>query len=378
MEVQRVMATETVPNGPSSAPAPADTDVHTVVHVEVPANDAPALRAFYSGLFGWKFETMPAMPDYAVASIGEPDDVPGFAVFPKASEGAAPVNYIGVASVTEHSARVVQLGGKIIQTFVVSHMGRGAVCTDPEGNPLGLWQSDPSAMEVEAPSGEMQSLRPGLGRWSAPHPDWTPGDGGSGGWERDVWCLAYEAPDAMILFDPQAPADGTPEAERFWEALDRDVARLGRPVACLLTQGWHERSASAVLARYRDGVGASVWVPRTSRSDADGEVTHAFAPGDTLPGGVMAYPAGGPGAGEVLYYLPAPKALFTGDTLVGEGDGTLRLGWIGADARERVVQGLRPLLDLPLEMVIVSHGRSALEDARTALARALELPSWGH
>ncbi len=132
-----------------------------------------------------------------------------------------------------------------------------------------------------------------------------------------------------------------------------------------------------MLARYRDGAGATEWVPQASRSDAEGEVTHAYASGVPLPGGLLAYPAGGAGAGEVLYYLPAHRALFAGDTLVGEGDGTLRLDWIDADAREGVVQALRPLLDLPLEMVLVSHGRSALEDARTALARALELPAWG-
>jgi predicted enzyme related to lactoylglutathione lyase/glyoxylase-like metal-dependent hydrolase (beta-lactamase superfamily II) len=357
-----------------------------VVHIEVAAKDAPKLRAFYSGLFGWTFEAMPAMPDYAAASIGGAKDALGFAVFPRTSEGAVPINYIGVASVAEHSARVEQLGGRVVHAFVVPNMGRGAVCADPEGNTIGLWQSDPSATETgtapgtgtafDAPPGEVQPLRPGLWRWSAPHPDWTPQDGGPGGWERGVWCLAYEAPDALILIDPQAPADGTPEAARFWETLDRDVARLGRPVACLLTQGWHERSASAVLARYRDGAGATVWVPRASRSDAGGEVTRAFAPGDSLPGGVLAYPAGDPNAGEVLYYLPAHRALFAGDTIVGEGDGQLRLGWIDAGVRERLVAALRPLLDLPLEMVLVSHGRSALEDARTALARALELPAW--
>lgn len=374
-----MMAPETAPSSPSSSPAATHTVVHHgVVHVEVPANDAPKLQAFYSGLFGWRFETMPALPDYAVATTGAAADALGFAVFPKTSQGDGPVNYVGVASLAEHSARVEQLGGRVVHSFVVSHMGRGAVCTDPEGNTIGLWQSDPSATATEsgAPPEEMQALRPGLWRWSAPHPDWTPADGGPGGWERGVWCLAYEAPDAVILIDPQTPAEGTPEAARFWEALDRDVARLGRPVACLLTQGWHERSASAVLARYRDGAGATVWVPQASRSDADGEVTHPFAPGDPLPGGVLAYPAGGSGAGEVLYYLPAHRALFAGDTLVGEGDGTLRLGWIDADARAGVVQALRLLLDLPLEMVLVSHGRSALEDARTALARALELPAW--
>ena len=43
---------------------------------------------------------------------------------------------------------------------------------------------------------EVRSLRPGLWCWSAPHPDWTPAEGGPGGWSRDVWSLYCEAPDA--------------------------------------------------------------------------------------------------------------------------------------------------------------------------------------
>src|SRR5215218_133651 len=143
-EVQRMMATEAAPSSPSSSPV----GTHTVVHIEVPAKDAPKLRAFYSGLFGWTFEAMPVLPDYAAASIGGANDTLGFAVFPRTSTGAVPINYIGVASVAEHSARVEQLGGSVVHSFVVPNMGRGAVCADPEGNTIGLWQSDPSATEA--------------------------------------------------------------------------------------------------------------------------------------------------------------------------------------------------------------------------------------
>ena len=137
------MATETAQTSASATPA----TTATIVHIEVPANDPKKLQAFYSDLFGWKFEAMPAMPDYAAANIGEADDMLGFAVFSKMNEGASPVNYIGVESLAEHSARVEKLGGKVLHSFVVNHMGRGAVCTDPEGNPVGLWQSDPSAAD---------------------------------------------------------------------------------------------------------------------------------------------------------------------------------------------------------------------------------------
>src|SRR5262245_20156630 len=83
-EVQRTMATETASTNTPSTPA----TTHTVVHIEVPANDAPKLQAFYSSLFGWTFEAMPAMADYAAANIGEADDMFGFAVYPKPNPGA--------------------------------------------------------------------------------------------------------------------------------------------------------------------------------------------------------------------------------------------------------------------------------------------------
>ena len=84
---------------------------------------------------------------------------------------------------------------------------------------------------------DVETIRPGLWRWTAPHPDWTEKEGGPGGWERDVASFYYEAPGHVVLLDPQAPPDGTPDAERFWRALDGDVQRLQLPVAVLLTYG---------------------------------------------------------------------------------------------------------------------------------------------
>jgi glyoxylase-like metal-dependent hydrolase (beta-lactamase superfamily II) len=226
---------------------------------------------------------------------------------------------------------------------------------------------------------DVSPIRPGLWRWTAPHPDWTPEDGGPGGWEREVGCLYYEAPDAVVLFDPLAPPDGTPDAERFWRALDDDVNRLGRPVAVLLTVHCHERSAQAVYDRYREGPGASIWLPEGSKSQVEVIPTDTVGPEAPLPGDVRAYGSGGPDAEEFLYYVPAHRALFAGDVLVGEGDGRLRLGWVDDDSawkRDRLLPSLRPLLDLPIEMVLVSHGRSTLEGGRDALARALEEPAW--
>ena len=62
---------------------------------------------------------------------------------------------------------------------------------------------------------DVTELVPGLWRWTAPHPDWSPEDDEGGeGWARDVGCLYLETPRALVLFDPLAPAEET-ERDRF-------------------------------------------------------------------------------------------------------------------------------------------------------------------
>jgi hypothetical protein len=78
---------------------------------------------------------------------------------------------------------------------------------------------------------DVQQLAEGLWRWST----------------REAACVYYEAPDAVVLFDPLVPAG---EEERFLAYLDRDVRRLGLPVSILLTAERHERSAPFLRERY--------------------------------------------------------------------------------------------------------------------------------
>jgi hypothetical protein len=87
---------------------------------------------------------------------------------------------------------------------------------------------------------DVEQLAEGLWRWTTP-------EGGG---------VYYEAPDAIVLFDPLVPAD---EEEKFLTYLDRDVARLGLPVSVLLTDARHERSAPLLRERY----GADDRVPAT-------------------------------------------------------------------------------------------------------------------
>ena len=197
---------------------------------------------------------------------------------------------------------------------------------------------------------KVQRIDDGLWRWTTAHPDWQEGDD----WEREVGCVYWEAEDAVVLVDPLVPAEEA-ERARFLEALDRDVARLGRPVAIVLTCEWHERSAAELAARY----GASVH--------------RVGSAADTLPRGVVAYEVAV--ARETVYWLPEARAVVPGDVLLGT-EGGLALcpePWLeGPGGHDRLVTELAPLLELPVERVLTSHGAPALTDGRAALQSTLD------
>ncbi len=214
---------------------------------------------------------------------------------------------------------------------------------------------------------EVQRIRPGLWRWTTRHPEWAPDEGGEGGWDPEVGCVYWEATDTVVLIDPLVPAGD--ERERFFRALDRDVERARRPVAVFLTIFWHERSADEIRQRY----GSTVWAPELALERIKIHVTNPFGASERLPGGVRAHHSSR--RGEVTYWLPQPRALVAGDVLLGAAGGEVRVcpdSWLPEDlAPGEFRASLRPLLELPIELLLVSHGEPVLEEAREALERAL-------
>jgi glyoxylase-like metal-dependent hydrolase (beta-lactamase superfamily II) len=212
---------------------------------------------------------------------------------------------------------------------------------------------------------EVTRLAEGLWRWTAPHPEWTPEEGGSDGWEQEVASLYLEAPDRVVLIDPLVPSD---ERDRFFDALDRDVERASRPVAIVLSLYDHERSAAELGERY----GAELWAPAASVPRIAATVTHPFAPGDALPGGLEALDAGR--RGEVLLWIPAHGTLFTGDAILGAPDGLRRCpdGWLKSIEPEAFVATLRSTLRLPVVRVVPAHGAVVEDGAHDALRDAIE------
>lgn len=194
-------------------------------------------------------------------------------------------------------------------------------------------------------------LRPGLYRWEARHPDADPNPqpGSPADWGPDVGSVAYVTPDALVLVDPLVP-DGRPDVQ---EPLD-ELAR-GRPVAILTTLAFHRRSREELAARY----GAS-----TSRAKK------------SLPPGVETVQIRG--AGETMVWLPGERALIPGDRLLGADRGDLRLcpeSWLrylpSGMRHPELRESLRPLLDLPVKMVLTSHGTPLLTRGRDAIAHAI-------
>ena len=94
----------------------------------------------------------------------------------------------------------------------------------------------------------------------------------------------------------------------------------------------------------------------------DGE-GHFHGPGQ-WPFGISAY--AGREDNDLVLWLPSSNAIVTGDSLSDFGDGLgIQLGGRTHVTRDDVAQRLRPLLDLPVELVLPAHGeptdRAALE-----------------
>jgi len=77
-----------------------------------------------------------------------------------------------------------------------------------------------------------------------------------------------------------------------------------------------------------------------------------------------------------MFWLPAVASLVAGDRLIGAANGGLQVcpqSWLSRVHvnRSGLVELLRPLLELPIERVLVSHGEPVLHDGNAALVRAI-------
>jgi hypothetical protein len=125
--------------------------------------------------------------------------------------------------------------------------------------------------------------------------------------------------------------------------------------------------------------GADGWA-HTSQAERVGErvrVTDTFREGDVLPGEVRPLCTRGDDRHgcEIVYWIPEHAAVVAGDVLQGTPGGAVKRlpdSWLGRMTLEELYASLRPLLELPVERVLLTHGQPVLERGREALAQALE------
>jgi hypothetical protein len=169
----------------------------------------------------------------------------------------------------------------------------------------------------------VDELIPGLWTWTARHPGWTESEQ----WGPEVRSYALIRGDAVFLFDPIDPPT---------ELLE------GRSAEVVLTANWHKRTSPELGLPVNDT-------------------------GDPLPDGIEARP-GFYLPEERFLWLPQQRALIAGDSLPDAGE--VPDAWLDIP-REEYRQRLRPLLELPIELLLPTHGDPVIHDGHAHLTRAL-------
>jgi glyoxylase-like metal-dependent hydrolase (beta-lactamase superfamily II) len=198
----------------------------------------------------------------------------------------------------------------------------------------------------------MPELKPGLWHWEAIHPEWQPEDAATEDWGPEVSSYAIVDGGRLLLIDPTDLPD--------------DIADLAasRETAIVLTCPWHAREARELAGR----LGAAVYAPPPDGGDSNPLSAEVFRAGDRLPIGVEALPGMEPN--DLVLWIESHRAIVAGDTLIDRGKGLeFPADWAnkGVPAAE-ILASLQPLLDLPVEVVLPTHGAPA---DRAALERAL-------
>ena len=206
----------------------------------------------------------------------------------------------------------------------------------------------------------VQELQTGLWHWTAPHPDWTAGDPEN--WGEEVSSYAIDDGERLLLIDPLA--------------VPKEIGELtaDRETAIVLTCPWHERDARSLVERLE----VPVYVPPPEEYNDDvawlrGDLErlekegYVFKAGDRLPVGVEAFP--GKKICDLVLWVESRRALVVGDTLIDRGNGLeLPREWVKEGVSpDEILEGLRPLLDMPVELVLATHcgptDRASLERA---------------
>jgi glyoxylase-like metal-dependent hydrolase (beta-lactamase superfamily II) len=203
----------------------------------------------------------------------------------------------------------------------------------------------------------VRELQAGVWWWEAVHPEWTDEYAAAADWGPEVSSYAIDDGERLLLLDPTALPGPV------------DELAASRETVIVLTCPWHARDARKLVERF----GASLYAPPPDDGDANPLPASVFSAGDVLPVGIEAFRGLEPN--DLVLWIESRRALVTGDTLIDRGQGLeFPRDWASKDiiakrgvSPEQILESLRPLLELPVELVLPTHGpptdRAALERA---------------
>jgi uncharacterized protein len=111
-----------------------------IAFFELGVEDVERGRAFYGGLFGWRFERGPSGDGVHIETNGAPGGMHG------GDARATPYVFFAVDDMDAALAQVRELGGEVDEMNVegdaeqVARTGRFKLCRDDQGSPFGLHQ----------------------------------------------------------------------------------------------------------------------------------------------------------------------------------------------------------------------------------------------
>jgi glyoxylase-like metal-dependent hydrolase (beta-lactamase superfamily II) len=192
--------------------------------------------------------------------------------------------------------------------------------------------------------------------WTAAHPKWRPNPE----WPKEVGCVAYSAPNVLVLIDPLVRHDLLSDV---WDWLDSAVEATDGKVAVLLTAPWHERSTRDVLERYD----AAVWIDSAARVRI-GDLPKLRA----LPTGIEVFKPRGVNEGQVAFFIEEERTLVVAEFFLGTSGGLRLLPSPTTSDIDAFTESMSELRRLPIDRVLVAHGPPVFERGGDAIAAALD------
>jgi hypothetical protein len=175
---------------------------------------------------------------------------------------------------------------------------------------------------------------------------------------------SYWLDEGGVFIDPLVPED---------EGLEWFAARPVAPSAVVLCNRHHYRDSGVLHERF----GCQVHVPATGLHEfTDGQPVVGYAPGDELPGGLLAFEVGVLSPDDGGLYLESAEAIWLADTIVrSPTDPSSPIGWVAdglMDDPPETKRGLlavfeRVLEEFDFQHLMLAHGLPLVGNGRAKL-----------